>query len=94
VKSRVDNYRSINALAESTIGLYKNECVRKGSPFMTGPLKQLADVEKATMNWVHWYNTERLHSTLAMIPPDEFEQNYYAQIDASSDNEATSKKTA
>jgi transposase InsO family protein len=30
-----------NALAESTIGLYKNECVRKGSPFMTGPLKQL-----------------------------------------------------
>jgi transposase InsO family protein len=51
-------------------------------------------VEKATMNWVHWYNTERLHSTLAMIPPDEFEQNYYAQIDASSDDEATSKKTA
>jgi hypothetical protein len=31
---------------------------------------------------------------LAMIPPDEFEQNYYAQIDASSDDEATSKKTA
>jgi transposase InsO family protein len=83
-----------NALAESTIGLYKNECVRKGSPFMTGPLKQLADVEKATMNWVHWYNTERLHSTLAMIPPEEFEQNYYAQIDAPSDDEATSKKTA
>lgn len=83
-----------NALAESTIGLYKNECVRKGSPFMTGPLKQLADVEKATMNWVHWYNTERLHSTLSMIPPDEFEQNYYAQVDASSDDEATSKKTA
>jgi transposase InsO family protein len=46
------------------------------------------------MNWVHWYNTERLHSTLAMIPPEEFEQNYYAQIDASSDDEATSKKTA
>jgi putative transposase len=61
---------------------------------MTGPLKQLADVEKATMNWVHWYNTERLHSTLAMIPPEEFEQNYYAQIDAPSDDEATSKKTA
>ena len=83
-----------NALAESTIGLYKNECVRKNSPFMTGPLKQLADVEKATMSWVHWYSTTRLHSTLGMVPPDEFEQNYYAQIDASSDNEATSKKTA
>jgi hypothetical protein len=48
-----------NALAESTIGLYKNECVRKSTPFMTGPLKQLADAEEATMNWVHWYNAER-----------------------------------
>jgi transposase InsO family protein len=66
-------------LAESTIGLFKNECIRKGIRFMTGPLKQLADVEKATMNWVHWYNTGRLHSTLAGVPPNEFEQNYYAQ---------------
>jgi hypothetical protein len=81
-------------LAESTIGLFKNECIRKGSPFLDGPLKQLADVEKATMDRVHWYNTERLHSTLAMIPPDEFEQNYYAKLDASSDDEDTSKKTA
>jgi putative transposase len=83
-----------NALAESTIGLYKNECIRKGSPFMTGPFKQLADVDKATMDWVHWYNTARLHSALAIVPPDEFEQTYYAQIDASSHDEVTSKKTA
>jgi putative transposase len=61
---------------------------------MTGPLKQLADVEKATMDWVHWYNTGRLQSTLRMVPPDEFEQNYYAQIDASSHDEDTSKRTA
>ncbi|MEC5181896.1 hypothetical protein [Arthrobacter sp. CG_A4] len=27
----------------------KNECVRKGGPFMTGTLTQLADGEKATM---------------------------------------------
>jgi hypothetical protein len=59
---------------------------------MTGPLKQLADVEKATMNWVHWYNTERLHSTLAIVLPEVFEQNYYAQVDASSDDEDTSNK--
>jgi transposase InsO family protein len=98
VLDHLSEYDSVFA-ACSAIGpklnrLYKNECVHKDSPFMTGPLKQLADVEKATMNWVHWYNTERLHSTLAMIPPDEFEQNYYAQIDALSDDEATSKKTA
>jgi hypothetical protein len=29
-----------------------------------------------------------------MVPPDEFEQNYYAQIDASSHDEDTSKRTA
>ena len=27
-----------NALAETTIGLYKNECIRTDSPFRTGPL--------------------------------------------------------
>ncbi|WP_415502173.1 integrase core domain-containing protein [Arthrobacter ulcerisalmonis] len=86
-------YAYDHALAESTIGLYKNECVRKDSPFKTGPLKQLADAEPATMNWAHWYNTERLHNTLSMLPPDEFEQNYRAQVDASSDDAAISKKT-
>lgn len=45
------------------------------------------------MNWAHWYNTERLHNTLSMLPPDEFEQNYCAQVDASSDDAAISKKT-
>ncbi|MBG6181925.1 transposase InsO family protein [Arthrobacter sp. CAN_A1] len=29
------------------------------------------------MNWVRWYNTRRLPGTLAMVPPDEFEQTYY-----------------
>jgi hypothetical protein len=62
---------------------------------MTGSLKQFGGCGEGDHElWVHWYNTERLHSTLAMVPPDEFEQNYYAQIDASSDDEATSKKTA
>jgi putative transposase len=39
-----------NALAESTIGLFKNGYIRKNSPFITDPIKQLADVEKATMD--------------------------------------------
>jgi putative transposase len=37
-----------NALAETTIGLYKTECVREGSPFRRGPLATLADLEEAT----------------------------------------------
>jgi putative transposase len=43
-----------NAAAESTIGLYKNEAVAAGSPFRTGPLRTLSDVETLTMNYVHW----------------------------------------
>jgi hypothetical protein len=43
----LDNHRSINALAETTIGLYKTECVREGSPFRRGPLATLADLEQA-----------------------------------------------
>jgi transposase InsO family protein len=42
-----------NALAETTIGLYKTECARDGSPFRAGPLTTLADLEGATSAWVH-----------------------------------------
>jgi putative transposase len=43
-----------NALAETTIGLYTTECVRDGSPFRTGPLHRLSDLEDITSAWVHW----------------------------------------
>jgi transposase InsO family protein len=68
-----------NALAESTIGLFKTECFRTGSPFHSGLFTTIADVEFATLGWVDWYNSKRLHSTLGHIPPDEFETNYYRQ---------------
>ena len=67
-----------NAAAESFMGLYKNEAVRADSPFRHGPLRQLADVETLTMNYVHWYNTERLHSLLDYATPDEYEAAFYA----------------
>ncbi|EYT54165.1 transposase [Kocuria sp. UCD-OTCP] len=69
-----------NALAESTIGLFKNEAVRDGSPFRTGPLRTIDDVEWVTAGWVDWYNNRRLHSTLGNIPPEEFEAAYYAGL--------------
>ena len=68
-----------NALAESTIGLFKTEAVSKRSPFLTGPIKTIDDIEFATMEWVDWFNSRRLHSTLGYITPDEFEAIYYAQ---------------
>ena len=67
-----------NALAETTIGLYKTEAVRDDSPFRRGPLHRLIDVELLTADWVHWYNTDRLMHRLGRIPPVEFEAVHYA----------------
>lgn len=70
-----------NALAETTIGLYKTECIRPGSPFHVG-LRSLGDVELATAEWVHWYNTSRLMHRLGRRPPLEAEADYYANQQA------------
>jgi putative transposase len=67
-----------NALAETTIGLYKTECARDGSPFRAGPLTTLADLEGATSAWVHWYSTARLMHRLGRRPPAEAEAAYCA----------------
>ncbi len=67
-----------NALAETTIGLYKHEAIRDDSPFRHGPLHRLTDVELLTADWVNWYNTDRLMHRLGRIPPVEYEAVYYA----------------
>ena len=61
-----------NGLMESTIGLYKTELIDRNRSF-TGR----ADLEHATAEWVHWYNTNRLHSALGHHTPLEHEQNYH-----------------
>jgi putative transposase len=68
-----------NALAETTIGLYKTECIRDDSPFRRRPLTGLSAVEAITADWVHWYNTSRLMHRLGRRPPAEAEADYYAQ---------------
>ncbi|MEB0005009.1 IS3 family transposase [Cryobacterium sp. 10I1] len=83
-----------NAAAETVMGLYKNEAVAKNSPFMTGPLKTLADVEKLTFDWLDWYNNRRLHSALGNMPPEEYERNYYAETNGPIDIEAANKTAA
>jgi len=67
-----------NALAETTIGLYKAECVRDGSPFRGGPLHTAGDIEKITAAWVHWYNHERLMHRTGLRPPAEADAAYRA----------------
>jgi len=68
-----------NAAAETVFGLFKNEAVASGSPFRTGPLRHLADVEALTMNYLHWYNNDRLHSELGYLSPEQYELAYYPQ---------------
>ena len=72
VGSRGDSYD--NALAESFNGLYKAELIRH-----QGPWQGLDDVEYATLEYVHWFNHQRLHGELGMLPPAEFEAAYNAQ---------------
>jgi putative transposase len=64
-----------NALAESTIGLFKTEVIN----FM-GPWKTVSQVEWETLKWVNWYNTERLHSAIGYLTPHEAEQDFYANL--------------
>lgn len=76
-----------DALAESTIGLFKNEAIRDDSPFRNGPLKTIEDVEWVTAEWVDWYNSRRLHSRLGNVPPEEFELAHYADLKSPSRTE-------
>ena len=69
-----------NALAETTNGLYKTECVY--SPDATG-WDDVNELELATLGWVHWFNHDRLHGHCQHIPPAEFESAFYADQQAS-----------
>lgn len=68
-----------NALMETINGLYKSECIRT-TVFHDGSYKTIADVEFATSGWVDWHNERRLHGSLGMISPVEFENAHYAAL--------------
>ncbi len=66
-----------NALAETIIGLYKTEVIRRN-----GPWRNIEEVEFATLEWVDWFNNRRLLEPIGNIPPAEFEAVYYANNEA------------
>ena len=70
VGSRGDSYD--NALAETIIGLFKTEVI-----YQDGPWRGLEHVEYATLEWVSWYNTQRLMEPLGYLPPAEYEAQYH-----------------
>ncbi|MGJ4117008.1 IS3 family transposase [Corynebacterium macclintockiae] len=61
-----------NALAETVNGLYKAELIHP-----QGPWTSVGEVELATLRWVHWWNTKRLHEALDYATPQEVETEYY-----------------
>ncbi len=73
VGSKGDSYD--NALAETINGLYKAELIHRRRPWKT-----CESVELATLEWVSWFNHQRLMGPLGHIPPAEAEANYYTQF--------------
>jgi transposase InsO family protein len=65
-----------NALAETMFGLFKSEVI-----WPRGPWKNMDEVEYATLEWVDWFNNRRLLEPIGDIPPAEFEQAYYDQLE-------------
>src|SRR5881396_1374050 len=72
VGSRGDAYD--NALAETVIGLFKTEVIRR-----RGPWRSLEAVEFATLAWVDWFNHRRLLEPIGYVPPAEYEERYYTK---------------
>lgn len=63
-----------NALSESFVDSYKTELIADRV------WRSKAQVELATVQYVSWFNHDRLHSSLGDIPPVEFEQRHAAQV--------------
>ena len=62
-----------NAPMESANGTVKVECVH-GEHFATR-----AEAERAIVEYIGYYNTQRRHSALGQISPAEFERRWHAQ---------------
>jgi putative transposase len=61
-----------NALAESFVDTFKTELISDRVWRTRGQL------ELAVVEWVAWFNHDRLHESLGDIPPVEFEDAYHA----------------
>jgi transposase InsO family protein len=71
-----DNYD--HALAEAINALYKTELIRQ-----RGPWRTVEQIELVTLEWVWWWNNQRLHSELGYRTPAEVEASHYADLEPS-----------
>jgi len=63
-----------NALAETVNRLFKTEVI-----WPRGPWRSVEEVERATLEWVDWFNHRRLLGPIGHVPPSEFEHSYYRE---------------
>lgn len=70
VGSKGDSYD--NAAAESLNSFYKKELID-----FHGGWIGVMDVTIATIEWVAWCNSERLHSYCGNVPPAEYEETFH-----------------
>lgn len=82
VGSKGDSYD--NALAETINGLYKAELIHRRAPWKT-----VESLELATLEWVTWFNHQRLLEPIGYIPPAEAEQRYYLQLPQQAESACT-----
>jgi putative transposase len=57
-----------NALAESFVDSFKTELIRDRV------WRSRSQLELAIVEYVAWFNTQRLHSALSDVPPSEYQQ--------------------
>jgi len=62
-----------NAMAESFVDTFKTELIADRV------WRTRSQLELAIVEWVAWFNTQRLHESLGDIPPSEFEALYARQ---------------
>jgi putative transposase len=66
-----------NAAAESLNSLYKRELIDPKNDW-----RGIDDVMLGTMDWVQWYNEERIHSYSGDMPPKKYEEMYYKALES------------
>jgi putative transposase len=66
-----------NALAESFVDTFKTELIRDRV------WRTRAQMELAVLEYVHWFNHDRLHESLGDLPPVEVEDAYWAELSTS-----------
>ncbi len=69
-----------NAMAEALNGTFKAELI-----YLHGPWRTRTSTELAIVEWIDWYNSARLHSSIGDIPPLEYETHWYLRNNTPAD---------